>query len=181
MSEATPVIEARGICKYFGAVTALENVSLRLMPGEVLGVVGDNGAGKSTLMKTLSGLQPPSKGELLVNGQTVHFNSPKDARDRGIEMVYDRFLRREIPVPGKDFCDMAGDYARDPADFSIVNVMLPRRYWPAWSVVGSSQHSTTRVKLRPSKTTGCRCSSHAVTPRSTSTSKWPSPCAPLAA
>jgi simple sugar transport system ATP-binding protein len=88
MSEATPVIEARGICKYFGAVTALENVSLRLMPGEVLGVVGDNGAGKSTLMKTLSGLQPPSKGDLLVNGQPVHFGSPKDARDRGIEMVY---------------------------------------------------------------------------------------------
>jgi simple sugar transport system ATP-binding protein len=88
MSEATPVIEARGICKYFGAVTALENVSLRLMPGEVLGVVGDNGAGKSTLMKTLSGLQAPSKGELLVNGQPVHFGSPRDARDRGIEMVY---------------------------------------------------------------------------------------------
>jgi hypothetical protein len=50
----------------------------------------------------------------------------------GIEQVYDRFLRREIEVPGKDYCDMAGDYGRDPADFSIVNVMLPRRYHPAW-------------------------------------------------
>ncbi len=49
-AEEVPVIEARGICKYFGAVTALENVSLRVMQGEVLGVVGDNGAGKSTLM-----------------------------------------------------------------------------------------------------------------------------------
>ena len=88
MSEATPVIEARSVCKYFGAVTALENVNLRLMPGEVLGVVGDNGAGKSTLMKVLSGLHPPSKGELLVHGQPVHFHSPRDARDRGIEMVY---------------------------------------------------------------------------------------------
>ena len=88
MSEPTPVIEARGICKYFGAVTALENVDLRLMPGEVLGVVGDNGAGKSTLMKVLSGLHPPSKGELLVQGRPVHFHSPRDARDRGIEMVY---------------------------------------------------------------------------------------------
>jgi phytanoyl-CoA hydroxylase len=50
----------------------------------------------------------------------------------GLETVYDRFLRREIDVPGKDYCDMAGDYGRDPADFSIVNVMLPRRYFPEW-------------------------------------------------
>jgi phytanoyl-CoA hydroxylase len=49
-----------------------------------------------------------------------------------IEVDYDRFLRREITVPGKDFCDMAGDYGREPADYSIVNVMLPRRYYPAW-------------------------------------------------
>ncbi|HWQ15471.1 MAG TPA: ATP-binding cassette domain-containing protein [Roseiflexaceae bacterium] len=88
MSEVTPVIEARGICKYFGAVTALENVNLRLMPGEVLGVVGDNGAGKSTLMKVLSGLYAPNKGEILVEGRPVHFQSPRDARERGIEMVY---------------------------------------------------------------------------------------------
>ncbi len=88
MSEMIPILEARGISKYFGAVTALENVNLRLMPGEVLGVVGDNGAGKSTLMKILAGLYQPSKGELLAQGQPVHFRSPKDARDRGIEMVY---------------------------------------------------------------------------------------------
>jgi len=88
MSEATPAIEMRGICKYFGAVTALENVNLKLMQGEVLGVVGDNGAGKSTLMKVLSGLHPPSKGDLMVQGQPVQFHSPRDARDRGIEMVY---------------------------------------------------------------------------------------------
>ncbi len=49
-----------------------------------------------------------------------------------LEAVYDRFLRREIEVPGKDYCDMAGDYGRDPEDFSIINVMLPRRYHPAW-------------------------------------------------
>ncbi|MEZ4707264.1 MAG: ATP-binding cassette domain-containing protein [Caldilineaceae bacterium] len=87
-TNATPVIEARGISKYFGAVTALEDVTLRLAPGEVLGVVGDNGAGKSTLMKVLSGLYPPSRGQLLLQGQPVIFNSPKDARDVGIEMVY---------------------------------------------------------------------------------------------
>ncbi len=49
-----------------------------------------------------------------------------------IELTYDRFLRREIEVPGKDYCDMAGDYGRDPSDFSIINVMLPRRYYPPW-------------------------------------------------
>lgn len=78
----------RGISKYFGAVTALEDVNLRLYHGEVLGVIGDNGAGKSTLMKVLSGLYPPSTGEILVDGRVVHFASPKDARNLGIEMVY---------------------------------------------------------------------------------------------
>jgi len=86
--EEVPVIEARGICKYFGAVTALEDVYLKLYRGEVLGVVGDNGAGKSTLMKILAGLYPPNAGEILVDGRQVHFSSPRDARDLGIEMVY---------------------------------------------------------------------------------------------
>ena len=49
-----------------------------------------------------------------------------------LEVDYDRFLRREIAVPGKDYCDMAGDYGREPDDYSIINVMLPRRYHPAW-------------------------------------------------
>ena len=83
-----PLLEAQGISKYFGAVTALRDVNLRLAKGEVLGVVGDNGAGKSTLMKILSGLHPPSRGKLLFEGSEVRFNSPREARDRGIEMVY---------------------------------------------------------------------------------------------
>jgi simple sugar transport system ATP-binding protein len=84
----TPVVEARGISKRFGHVVALSDVSLRLHPGEVLGVVGDNGAGKSTLMKCLSGLHPPSDGEILVEGRRVRLGSPADARALGIEMVY---------------------------------------------------------------------------------------------
>ncbi|MGI9644690.1 MAG: phytanoyl-CoA dioxygenase family protein [Ilumatobacteraceae bacterium] len=55
-----------------------------------------------------------------------------DAEVAELEVVYDRFLRREIEVPGKDYCDMAGDYGRSPEEFSIVNVMVPRRYHPAW-------------------------------------------------
>jgi simple sugar transport system ATP-binding protein len=85
---AAPVVEARGISKRFGHVVALSDVSLRLYAGEVLGVVGDNGAGKSTLMKCLSGLHPPSDGEILVEGQRVRLGSPADARALGIEMVY---------------------------------------------------------------------------------------------
>ncbi len=88
MTTAVPVLEARNICKYFGAVTALDHVNLHVMPGEVLGVVGDNGAGKSTFMKVLSGLHAPSSGQLLVNGAPVQFGSPRDARAYGIEMVY---------------------------------------------------------------------------------------------
>jgi simple sugar transport system ATP-binding protein len=84
----TPVIEARRISKHFGHVNALVGVSLELGQGEVLGVVGDNGAGKSTLMKVLSGVHPPSSGELLVEGERVRFSNPGDARQRGIEMVY---------------------------------------------------------------------------------------------
>jgi len=80
--------EARGIFRYFGAVTALRDVNLKLFPGEVLGVVGDNGAGKSTFMKVLSGLHPPSEGALLFNGSAVRFNSPRESRALGIEMVY---------------------------------------------------------------------------------------------
>jgi hypothetical protein len=56
----------------------------------------------------------------------------RDDEVADLEVVYDRFLRREIEVPGRDYCDMAGDYGRDPSDYSIINVMLPRRYYPAW-------------------------------------------------
>ena len=83
-----PRLAARGIYKYFGAITALRDVSFHVDAGEALGVVGDNGAGKSTLMKILSGLYAPSAGALLFEGAAVKFSSPRDARDVGIEMVY---------------------------------------------------------------------------------------------
>ncbi|HLV83206.1 MAG TPA: ATP-binding cassette domain-containing protein [Devosia sp.] len=93
------LLEARGISKYFGAITALHDVNFHVAPGEVLGVVGDNGAGKSTLMKILSGLFVPSEGQLLFDGQPVRFSSPKDAQRRGIEMVYQDFaLAGNLPI-----------------------------------------------------------------------------------
>ncbi|MPZ12503.1 MAG: ATP-binding cassette domain-containing protein [Kiloniellaceae bacterium] len=82
------LLEARGITKHFGAVTALRGVDFHVGRGEVLGVVGDNGAGKSTLMKILSGLFAPSRGALIFDGRPIRFQSPHDARDLGIEMVY---------------------------------------------------------------------------------------------
>lgn len=85
------LLAARGVTKYFGAITALNNVNFEVRAGEVLGVVGDNGAGKSTLMKILSGLYTPSEGDLVFEGRPVKFHSPRDARNLGIEMVYQDF------------------------------------------------------------------------------------------
>jgi simple sugar transport system ATP-binding protein len=96
---ATPLLEAKGISKYFGAITALTDVNFHVDAGEVLGVVGDNGAGKSTLMKILSGLFKPSEGELHFQGNPVSFSSPKDAQRLGIEMVYQDFaLAGNMPI-----------------------------------------------------------------------------------
>jgi simple sugar transport system ATP-binding protein len=85
---ATPLIEARGLTKYFGSVVALHDVSLVVRASEVLCLLGDNGAGKSTLIKILSGVHPPDSGEILVEGERVEFGSPRDALQRGIATVY---------------------------------------------------------------------------------------------
>jgi simple sugar transport system ATP-binding protein len=98
-SAHAPLLEARGISKYFGSITALADVNFALQRGEVLGVVGDNGAGKSTLMKILSGLYMPSAGEIIFDGEIVRFSSPRDARSIGIEMVYqDLALAGNMPI-----------------------------------------------------------------------------------
>ena len=83
-----PVLELRQISKNFGAIRALTGVDLSLEAGEVLGLMGDNGAGKSTMVKIIAGNFPPSSGEILVDGQPVQFNKPVEAREKGIEVVY---------------------------------------------------------------------------------------------
>jgi ABC-type sugar transport system ATPase subunit len=98
-ASVAPLLEAREIVKYFGAITALRGVDFHLNHGEVLGVVGDNGAGKSTLMKILSGLYSPSAGQIVFEGRTVAFSTPRDARNIGIEMVYQDFaLAGNLPI-----------------------------------------------------------------------------------
>ena len=84
----TPILEAKGLDKAYGNVVAMEGADFDLYPGEILAVIGDNGAGKSTLIKALSGALIPDKGEILLDGKTVHFRSPHDAREAGIETVY---------------------------------------------------------------------------------------------
>jgi ABC-type sugar transport system ATPase subunit len=102
--ESTPVVEMRNIKKNFGAVQALRGVDLALMHNQVLGLVGDNAAGKSTLMKVLSGAYIPDEGEILIDGENVHFGNPMDARRMGIEMVYqDYALSNNLDVAGNVF------------------------------------------------------------------------------
>jgi simple sugar transport system ATP-binding protein len=105
----TEALRAENLIKRFGAVTALDGVSLALRQGEILGILGDNGAGKSTLMKILTGYETPTSGRLFVDGREVSLHSVDHARSLGIECVYqdlalanslsvyhNMFLNREI-------------------------------------------------------------------------------------
>ena len=110
---AEPILTARGLTKRYGRVTALDNCDFDLYPGEILAVIGDNGAGKSTLIKALCGAVTPDEGEIKLEGKTVNFSNPMQARDAGIETVYQNlalspalsiadnmFMGREIRKPG---------------------------------------------------------------------------------
>lgn len=88
MAADTPLYEVRGISKKYGSVVALEDVNLQIHAGEVVGLVGDNGAGKSTLVKVLSGAHKPDSGDLLLEGEPVVWESPREALDSGIETLY---------------------------------------------------------------------------------------------
>ena len=108
-----PILTTRGLVKRYGRVTALDDADFDLYPGEVLGVIGDNGAGKSTLIKAICGAVTPDEGEIKLDGKSLHFKTPMDARNAGIETVYQNlalspalsiadnmFLGREIRKPG---------------------------------------------------------------------------------
>jgi simple sugar transport system ATP-binding protein len=82
------VLTLAGISKNFGAIQALQDVSVNLDAGEVLGLMGDNGAGKSTLVKIIAGNFRPSAGNIHIGGQEVHFHRPIEARQHGVEIVY---------------------------------------------------------------------------------------------
>ncbi|MCR9237090.1 MAG: ATP-binding cassette domain-containing protein [Alphaproteobacteria bacterium] len=110
---SSPILQAKGLVKRYGRVTALDHCDFELYPGEILAVIGDNGAGKSTLIKALSGAVRPDEGSILMDGKPISFSSPQQAREAGIETVYQNlalspalsiadnmFLGREIRKPG---------------------------------------------------------------------------------
>jgi fructose transport system ATP-binding protein len=113
MAAAAVVMQAKGLVKRYGQVTALDGADFELRAGEILAVIGDNGAGKSSLIKALSGATVPDAGEIWLDGRPVHFKGPIDARRAGIETVYqdlavapamtiaeNLFLGRELCRPG---------------------------------------------------------------------------------
>ena len=130
-------MEARGLVKHYGHVVAMEGANFNLYPNEILAVIGDNGAGKSTLIKALAGALIPDAGQIFVGGEEVNFQTPIDAREYGIETVYqdlavspalniveNMFLGREIRRPGilgtvfrmldkKKMLDDATEYMKD--------------------------------------------------------------------
>ncbi|WP_205914589.1 ATP-binding cassette domain-containing protein [Rhodobacter sp. SY28-1] len=108
-----PILNAKGLTKRYGKVTALNNCDFELYPGEILAVIGDNGAGKSTLIKAISGAVVPDEGQIFLDGREVSFKTPIEARAAGIETVYqtlamspalsiadNMFMGRELRAPG---------------------------------------------------------------------------------
>jgi fructose transport system ATP-binding protein len=84
----TPILSASGLKKRYGNVTAIDGADFELYNGEILAVIGDNGAGKSSMIKALSGATIPDEGEIRLDGEVVRFKTPHDAREAGIETVY---------------------------------------------------------------------------------------------
>jgi len=95
MPDQNPILETRSLTKRFGNVLAVEDVDFSVREGEVMALVGDNGAGKSTLIKMLCGVHQPTRGEIYVRGERVTFDDYNDARERGIETVYQELALAE--------------------------------------------------------------------------------------
>jgi ABC-type sugar transport system ATPase subunit len=113
-----PVLELRDIVKHYGPVHALDGVSFRLDEGEIVGLVGDNGAGKSTLVKVMSGAIQPDAGTIHFGGRQVRIASPLEARDLGIETVYQDLA----VVPQLDV----------EANLFLGREITGRRWWSRW-------------------------------------------------
>ena len=138
MSE--PLLTARGVSKFFGGLTAVDDVDFEISPGEVVALLGDNGAGKSTLIKCVSGVYRPEHGHITFNGADITNRSPADIRERGIETIYQDlalaenldvganvFLGKEkikrlfgfIPVTDDDFMRAEAEMVLDRLDIHI--------------------------------------------------------------
>jgi fructose transport system ATP-binding protein len=122
----TPALEARGLVKRYGHVTAMEGADFEILPGEIMAVIGDNGAGKSTLIKALSGAVIPDEGEMFLDGQPIHFSGPLDARRHGIETVYqDLAVAPALPIADNLF--LGREIRRGGPLGSVLRILDKRR------------------------------------------------------
>lgn len=104
MTTPTPVLQIRSLTKHYGGVKALTDAGFSLLPGEHAAIVGDNGAGKSTFVRLITGVEQPNSGDILLDGQKVSFASPLDAREQGMETVYQTLaLAEDLDVPANIF------------------------------------------------------------------------------
>jgi len=102
--QTDPILSIRHLTKRFGGLVAVNDVSLDIYRGEVVALLGDNGAGKSTLIKCVSGVHAPTLGQIFFEGEQVHFNRPIEAREHGIETIYqDLALASNLDVAGNIF------------------------------------------------------------------------------
>src|SRR3954466_4527538 len=151
-----PVLEARDVVKSFGRVQALRGANFTVYPNEVVALVGDNGAGKSTLVKTLVGVHPPDSGEILFDGERVDIHTPQQAREIGIETVYqdlalaaeidpaaNMFLGREIMRAGAlgrvGFIDKAAMRRRSEEAFRNLGVRIQDTSAPVANMSGGQR------------------------------------------
>jgi len=136
----SPFLEARGITKRFGSIYALRGVDIQLNAGEVVGLVGDNGAGKSTLVNILSGVLSPTTGTVLVDGAEVSFKTPIDAREAGVETVYqDLSLAPDLSIWANMFLGRE----------RVVSGPLGRLGWlDRKHMIGASAQSLTETNIR---------------------------------
>ena len=116
-----PLIEIKDLVKKFGAFTALNGVSLDVYPGEVHALLGDNGAGKSTLIKVLSGVHPATSGVIRVDGNSVNFESPREASDAGIGTVYQDLALNALTSVTRNFF-LGREIKKGPGPFGLMQM-----------------------------------------------------------
>jgi D-xylose transport system ATP-binding protein len=164
---ASPILQAQGLSKAFGAVQALRDVDFEAYAGEVIGLVGDNGAGKSTLVKIFSGVYIPDSGHISVDGARINITSPKDATKAGIATVYqdlalcdnldvvtNLFLGREEGIPVAPFLVNELDMeVQAAAVLKQLDVKLPSLRRPVAALSGGQRQSIAVAKtiLRKAK------------------------------
>ena len=160
-----PLVELRDIRVSFGGLHAVDGVSIDLFPGEVVGLVGGNGAGKSTLMHTLSGAHPADAGEILINGHPVTIHNPRDARQYGIEVIYQKLaLADNFDAAGNVFLGRelttATGALDDEAMWAAVQKVMKRVSARTRSSATSAPFSTSwRSAAAPGQPAGGRISS----------------------